>query len=311
MTIVHNLRTPGTMLRPCTHVRAQGKLLAWACVAVGLATPACSSSFDSRLGDEGDRQPSSCVLTWNLNGGVQPGAGATRPSTIALLAQLPSCELMVFTEVQPGWANDIQQTLLGEQPSLDFHLGSSGNNQRVMLAWDTRRYQAGAPEEVVLIETDGRGRAPILLPLRDRVTDQELLVTGVHLRAGDDRQLDLEFEALTTLLSGRQTNQLLMGDLNAGCETTFAGGGLDACAVSFRNFAQTSGLLPITTDASKSTLCRFMEGGPTPDMALVSAGWTHEIGIVGELDEVDWCSTMGQGAHRPLGYRITVPYPPL
>jgi hypothetical protein len=310
MTIVHNLHTPGTMLRSCTQVRGLARQVSSSCIAVGLAAQACTSSFDSRLGYSDDRPPSSCAWTWNLNGGVQPGAGATLEATTALLTQLPRCDLMVFTEVQPGWANDIQQTLLGEQPSLEFHLGSTGSNQRVMLAWDTRRYQAGSPNEVELVGTDGRGRAPLLLPLWDRVTEMELLVTGVHLRAGDDGQLDRELEALTALLAGRQTNLLLMGDLNAGCRTR-SGGGLDDCAISFRLFVQDTPLFLVDTNPSGSTLCRYSEGGPVPDMLLASGGWIYDTREMTEIDEVDWCSTMGQGAHRPLGYTIIYPYPPL
>jgi len=265
----------------------------------------CATPMDDPFEFADATTTAACVLTWNLNGGVQPGAAATSEATTALLDRLPACDLMVFTEVQPDSAATFQQTLQNNQPSLQFFLGQTGNQQRILLAWDTRRFEAGPPSEIALAGTDGRGRAPLLVTFRDRILDVAFLLTAVHLRASDNAQRDLELRGLSTLLAGRQENQLVVGDVNAGCETTLGDSGFRSCAAAFSAFVQAVDLLPLESLDQRSTLCRLSEAGPTPDMLMVTPDWIDASRWIVRLNDTDWCSTMAEGAHRPQGWWLT------
>lgn len=301
-----NVRSPRTTVS-VPHFRLHRRVpdcTEWSVVALLSVATSCATPMDAPFAFTEADETAACVMTWNLNGGVQPGAAATPEATIALLERLPSCDLMVFTEVQPDSALAFQQTLQNDQPSLSFYLGQTGNHQRVMLAWDARRFQAGAPAELELPGSDGRGRAPLFVTLRDRVVDVDVLVTAVHLRAGDDAERDIELDGLSTLLAGRLENQLVVGDLNAGCETSRDSAQFQACAPAFYAFVQAVGLLPLTSTHHRSTLCRFREAGPTPDLLMVTSDWLVASRWMSKLDEVDWCSTMAGGAHRPQGWTL-------
>lgn len=277
----------------------------WSFAALLSVATSCATPMDAPFEFTEADETTACVITWNLNGGVQPGAAATPEATTALLQRLPACDLMVFTEVQPDSALSFQQTLQSDQPSLNFYLGQTGGHQRVMLAWDSRRFQAGTPAEIELPGSDGRGRAPLSVTLRDRIVDVDLLVTAVHLRAGDDAERDIELDGLSNLLAGRQENQLVVGDLNAGCETSRDSTQFQACAPAFYAFVQAVGLLPLTSSDHRSTLCRFREAGPTPDLLMVTSDWIDASRWISKLDDADWCSTMAEGAHRPQGWTLT------
>lgn len=305
VTKIHSTRTTDAVpdLRAHRHMPfvPSGTVVALLSLATSCATP-----LDAPIEFTAADETAACVITWNLNGGVQPGAAATAEATTALLDRLPACDLMVFTEVQPDSAATFQQTLQNNQPSLQFYLGQTGNQQRIMLAWDTRRFEAGTPSEVALPGSDGRGRAPLVVALRDRAMDVDLLVTAVHLRASDDAERDIELDGLTGLLAGRQENQLVVGDLNAGCETSPEIGGYQACAPAFYAFVQAVGLLPLESIDRRSTLCRFSEAGPTPDMLMVTPDWIDASRWIVRLNDTDWCSTMAEGAHRPQGWWLSL-----
>jgi hypothetical protein len=304
MSIVCIPRTTEHMLRSRVYFQTTGTGGGLLAALVGCVA-SCVAPLDDPFGFSASRDPALCVLTWNLNAGVQPGSGATFDATNALLESLPACDLMVFTEVQPERALAFQDTLRNEQPSLSFHIGSTGNNQRIMIAWDTRRFQAGTPTEVAIDGSDGRGRAPLILPLLDLIADVPLLLTAVHLRAADDAERDLELDGLRQLLAGRRENQLVLGDLNAGCETSRGSEGFQGCATAFYNFVQAVNLYPLESEDRRSTLCRLPEEGPTPDLCLLTPDWIESSRWLSQLDAVDWCSTMSEGAHRPQGWTIT------
>ncbi|MDG2384477.1 MAG: hypothetical protein P8N76_22605 [Pirellulaceae bacterium] len=152
------------------------------------------------------------IVSWNLD------SGGSDPSTIAQqLKTIGTYHLYGLTEVDPGEAERYAKSL-GE--SFAAKLSMAGGPERLMMLYDTDRLALVSSRELNIFD-DLRAedqqiayRKPLLLRLRDRPSEVDLLVVLNHLERDDVRFQREQAKALRLWCEEQKLAVIGIGDYN-------------------------------------------------------------------------------------------------
>ncbi len=163
-------------------------------------------------------QPRIKVLAWNIESG---------DSEINLIqSQLSAFEgfdLMALTEVNPFWASFLAEAAgVGEgargesQADFDYILGTTGNDIRMMIIWDAKRFETlGDPIEIHQLNSPtNTHRSPLYVRFRMLRGQQEFMFMVNHLARGDASLRVRQAQGLQNWVQSQEVPVIAAGDFN-------------------------------------------------------------------------------------------------
>lgn len=148
---------------------------------------------------------------------VQSG-GAAVSGVAPRIAAAQGCDIWGLSEVQnESWARAFAEAAEeGEDSGVDFAyiLGATGRADRLAILYDRHRFEALEHFELTHINVGGRVRAPLVVRLRDRVSEQEFYFMVNHLYRSRASQRHLQARLLNEWARNQSLPVIAVGDYN-------------------------------------------------------------------------------------------------
>jgi hypothetical protein len=150
---------------------------------VGCVAPPPTSSGPRDTAADGGTPITFSAIGFNVeSGGADPQVVADE-----VVTGLTGASVVGFAEVED---DDAAALLVGALPAdggadWQYVLGTTGWDDRLVLAWDDARFALDSSEELADINVGGTVRAPLVGHLRERASDQALLFVVNHLWRSD------------------------------------------------------------------------------------------------------------------------------
>ncbi len=149
------------------------------------------------------------VLSWNVE------SGQAEPEVIAdQIGAFEGYELLGFSEVDPddaaGYASACTE---GESANFEFLLGTTGSNDRLMLVWNSDRFEALQELELMHLRAQ-TGRAPLAVKLRERNTTNTFWFMVNHLHRGSEIKRNQQAAGLRQWFIDQSIPVVACGDYN-------------------------------------------------------------------------------------------------
>lgn len=186
----------------------------WAFLAC-VATPVDSDS-DTDPVDSGDDPPPPVTFTMV---GFNVESGGSIPEDVAegVVATIRGESLWGFSEVEDEAAAQILTDAAADPDSgqvFDHITGTTGWQDRLVLAWDTTRFEVLDHEELDEINVGGTARAPLVARVREISTGTEFLWMVNHLWRSDNAARHEQAELLNAWAAEQALPVVMHGDYN-------------------------------------------------------------------------------------------------
>lgn len=151
--------------------------------------------------------------------GFNTESGGSDPDVVAseVIADMRGESLWGFAEVEGTPAAEAYVAAAadpGGEEAWDHVLGTTGYEDRLVLAWDDARLSLESSEELSDINVGGTARAPLVGRMRDRATDLEFLFVVNHLWRTDEPKRHEQAELLNAWGRAQSLPVVMVGDYN-------------------------------------------------------------------------------------------------
>ncbi|MGF1495894.1 MAG: endonuclease/exonuclease/phosphatase family protein [Elainellaceae cyanobacterium] len=182
-------------------------------VGVAIALSACGATRGlPLLQASADRPNEITVVGFNVE------SGGANPEIIARqhIAPVRGADLWGFSEVQnQDWLTALNRGVAaGERTAFETILGTTGEGDRLAIAYSTRQLQVVGHTELHELSFGGRVRAPLVAHFRLRDSEQELLFMVNHLYRSDGDRRHQQAQALNRWAQAQTLPIIAVGDYN-------------------------------------------------------------------------------------------------
>lgn len=220
------------------------------------------------------------AVSWNVE------SGGANPDTIGtIMAQSRDVDIWGISEALAGWAQGFADSAaVGEGATYDVIIGTTGGADRLLIIYDSERFEVLGSEELADINIGGRVRAPLVAHFRDTESDHEFLFMVNHLyRSRPDRRHD-QSRMLNAWSADQTLPVIAVGDYNYDWEVADGDAdhddGYDLLTAANVLVWVRPATLRRTQCSAEDTGCRFDSVLDFVFVAHQPAGWTSESVIL-------------------------------
>lgn len=246
------------------------------------------------------------VFAWNVNSGIHRGANAQQLPFILQSVSGLEHEIIALSEVESTWAEQIENARRDSGRQVGSVVGTTGNNQRLQVLFDTARFQYLRHAEMtgVVEPPNEYRRSPLSVVLRDLHTNREIEIVAIHLTLGrretGDAERAAEAARLRDLLAtrGAARNLVVIGDANVQC--SIDEGPMD-CAPAMHELTLNDVLTWVAPQPVHPTFCSDSPSEQSIlDIALIGSSSSFSSARSRVHDDEGWCTNMAPRGHYPI-----------
>jgi hypothetical protein len=246
------------------------------------------------------------VVGWNIESG-----DAVVEVIAERVAAMDDVDIWGFSEVERTGADSILEAAAEDGEDADFRtiVGSTGANDRLLIAYDHDRFELLGWEELHEINVGGRVRAPLVAHMRDRDSGTEFLFMVNHLYRSRPERRHVQSRMLNEWALGHDIPVIAVGDYNYDWEVV--GGDVDRdrgfdllTSDGVFTWVRPARLIRTQCSVVSTGLCRYDSVLDFVFIANVPETWRAESEII--VAPGDFPDDETTSDHRPVLGRVEV-----